>query len=113
MDGLLGIKLQNNQNSFKLGIIANYLPPDSFHYGQDPEGYFNDLASMWQDFSDCDLRIGGGDLNARTKQLEDFIPEIDGNIPIRNKAFVGLRICDNVQTGRSIFKHANWPKLRT
>ena len=83
VDGLLGIKLQNKQNSFKLGIIANYLPPDSFHYGQDPDGYFNDLASMWQDFCDCDLRLGGGDLNARTKQLEDFIPEIDGNLPKR------------------------------
>ena len=82
-DGLLGMKLENTQNGFKLGIIANYLPPDSFHYGQDAEGYFNDLSSIWQDFSDCDLRVGGGDLNARTKQLEDFIPEIDGNLPIR------------------------------
>ena len=29
-----------------------------------------------------------------------------------NKAFVGLGSCDNVQTERSIFKYANWPKLQ-
>ena len=83
-DGILGIKLQNRYNSFKIGIVANYLPPDNFHYGQDPEGYFNDLTSLWQDLCDCDLRVGGGDLNARTKQLEDFIPEVDGNLPLRS-----------------------------
>ena len=31
---------------------------------------------MW----DCDLIVGGGDINARTKDLVDFIPEIDGQI---------------------------------
>ena len=35
---------------------------------------------LWQDLSDCDLLIGGGDLNARTKDLVDFIPEIDGKL---------------------------------
>ena len=83
-DGIMGIKLQNKHNSFKIGIVANYLPPDSFRYGQDPEGYFNDLTSLWEDLCDCDLRVGGGDLNARTKQLEDFIPEVDGNLPARS-----------------------------
>ena len=29
-----------------------------------------------------------------------------------NKAFVGLRSCDKVQTERSIFEYANWPKLQ-
>ena len=29
-----------------------------------------------------------------------------------NKAFVGLRSCDNVQTERKIFKYANWPRLQ-
>ena len=81
--GLLGIKLKNSTTEFKLGIVGNYLSPDNYHYGQDPEGYFNNLTSIWQDLSDCDLRLGGGDLNARTKQLQDFIPEIDGNLPPR------------------------------
>ena len=27
---------------------------------------------------------------------------------LENKAFVGLRSCDNVQTETSIFKYANW-----
>ena len=30
----------------------------------------------------------------------------------RNKAFVGLGRCDNVQTERSIIEYANWPKLQ-
>ena len=29
-----------------------------------------------------------------------------------NKAFVGLRSSDNVQTERSIFEYANWQKLQ-
>ena len=29
----------------------------------------------------------------------------------RNKAFVGLGSCDNVQTERKIFEYANWPRL--
>ena len=29
-----------------------------------------------------------------------------------NKAFVGLKSCDNVQTETSIFKYANWPMLQ-
>ena len=31
---------------------------------------------------------------------------------IENKAFVGLGSCDNVQTERSIFEYANWPRLQ-
>ena len=31
---------------------------------------------------------------------------------VSNKAFVGLGSCDNVQTERSIFEYANWPKLQ-
>ena len=45
-DGLLGIKIIDNKTCFKLGIIANYLPPDSYHYGQDSEGYFNDFLGL-------------------------------------------------------------------
>ena len=83
-DGLLGLKVKNVETGFKIGIVANYLSPDNYHYGQDPEGFFHNLSAMWHDLSECDLRIGGGDLNARTKQLEDYIPEIDGNIPDRS-----------------------------
>ena len=75
-DGILGIKIQSNVTKFKIGIVGNYLSPDSYHYGQDPEGYFNNLTSIWQDLSDCDLRVGGGDLNARTKQKYQKLMEI-------------------------------------
>ena len=77
-DGILAIKLKNNESDVKLGIIVNYLPPDTFQYGRDPEGYFADNAVIWSDLSDCDLLVGGGDLNSRTKSDLDFIPDIDG-----------------------------------
>ena len=57
-----------------------YLSPDNYRYGQDAEGFFNNAVVMWQDLLDCDLLIGGGDLNSRTKESLDFIPEIDGNL---------------------------------
>ena len=66
-DGLLGIKLVNNLTQLTLGIMGNYLAPDNYHYGRDPEGYFNSASSMWQDLVTCDLCVGTGDVNARTK----------------------------------------------
>ena len=63
-----------------VGIVAMYLSPDNYRYGQDAEGFFNNAVVMWQDLLDCDLLIGGGDLNSRTKESLDFIPEIDGNL---------------------------------
>ena len=83
-DGILGLKLVNNSTQFTLGIMGNYLPPDNYHYGRDPEGYFNNASAIWEDLSDCDLCVGTGDVNARTKELLDYIPDIDGNIPPRS-----------------------------
>ena len=65
---------------FKIGILGLYLSPDSFRFGQDPEGFFDNSAVMWADLADCDLLVGAGDVNARTKQIPDFIPEIDGDL---------------------------------
>ena len=66
-----------------LGIAGFYLSSDSYIYGQDPENYFNEAAVIWDDLSDCDLVIGSGDLNARSQQLLDYLPDIDGNLPPR------------------------------
>ena len=67
-----------------IGIVGFYLPPDSYIYGQDPEGFFNDAATLLEDFSDCDLLIGSGDLNARIGTELDYLPDIDGDpIPPR------------------------------
>ena len=38
---------------------------------------------MWNDFEDCDLLVAAGDLNARTKDLPDYIADIDGHVPNR------------------------------
>ena len=66
-----------------IGIVGLYLPPDSYIYGQNAEHFFNEASVMWNDLSDCDLLIGSGDLNARTKDLIDYLPDIDGNLPPR------------------------------
>ena len=84
IDGIIGLKLLNTETDATIGIVSNYLSPDSFRYGKDPEGYFNELTSLWTDLSDCDFLIGGGDLNSRTKKSADFISDIDGNLPPRS-----------------------------
>ena len=35
---------------------------------------------MWEDLSDCDLLHGSGDVNCRTKELIDHIPETYGDL---------------------------------
>ena len=84
-DGQLSIILRNTLNDFLIGILALYLPPDSYIYGRDPEQFFNNAAVLWENLSDCDLVVGGGDVNSRTKDLVDFIADIDGSlIPSRS-----------------------------
>ena len=80
IDGQIAIKMKSNLSKMTIGIVGLYLSPDSYRYGQDPEDFFNQASVIWQDLMDCDLLIGGGDINARTKSLSDFIPEIDGQI---------------------------------
>ena len=79
-DGLIGLKVKNKLTDMFVGVVAMYLSPDNYRYGQDAEGFFNNAAVMWQDLLDCDLLIGGGDLNSRTQELLDFIPDIDGGL---------------------------------
>ena len=85
VDGQISVKLKNNQNDFLIGILALYLPPDNYIYGKDPETFFNEAGVLWEDLFDCDLIIGGGDLNSRTKNMVEYLPDIDGSlIPPRN-----------------------------
>ena len=84
VDGQLSLKMKCNFTYQKIGILCLYLSPDTYKYGQDSEEFFSQASSLWDDLSDCDLILGGGDINARTKNMIDFIPEIDGqNIPPR------------------------------
>ena len=80
IDGQIAIKLKCNKTEVTVGVLGLYLSPDSYRYGQDAEGFFNQASVLWQDLSDCDLRIGSGDVNSRTKEIADFIPDIDGQI---------------------------------
>ena len=45
-EGILAIKLRNLENDMLLGFLANYLPPDSFTYGQDAELYFQENCHL-------------------------------------------------------------------
>ena len=80
VDGQISVKLQNIFNDLKVGILGLYLPPENYLYGKDPENFFNEAGVLWEDLFDCDLIVGGGDLNARTKNTVDYLPEIDGNL---------------------------------
>ena len=66
-----------------VGLLANYLPPDSYHYGKDPESYYLDNSLVYSDLNDCDLVIAGGDLNSRTREDPDYLPCVDANTPAR------------------------------
>ena len=83
-DGQLALKLQNQLNDLLIGVFGLYLPPDSYVYGQNAEEFFNSASVIWENMFDCDLLISAGDLNARTKELIDYCPEIDGSIPLRS-----------------------------
>ena len=65
----ISLKIKNNLNEFTIGILGLYLSPQNYIYGKDPETFFNEAAVLWDDLSDCDLRIGSGDLNAHTKNI--------------------------------------------
>ena len=60
--------------------MANYLSPSNYHYGREAELYFNNCALLWDMFSECDLKVGAGDYNSRTRQEIDYLPDIDGGI---------------------------------
>ena len=76
-DGILAVKLKCTDNNALIGMLCNYLPPESYRYGKDAESYFTDCSIVISDLSDCDLIVAGGDLNARTKCELDYIPEVD------------------------------------
>ena len=80
VDGQIAIKIRCNVTEITVGVLGLYLSPDSYRYGQDAEGFFNEASALWQELQDCDLIVGGGDVNARTKDLLDYIPEIDGQL---------------------------------
>ena len=67
IDGQIGVKLKNNLNNLTVGFIGLYLSPDGYQYGRDPESFFNEASVIWQDFDECDLVIGAGDVNSRIR----------------------------------------------
>ena len=80
VDGQIGLKLKNVKNYLVVGIVSLYLSPGNYVYGRDAEGFFNNAAALWEDLSECDLLIGAGNVNSRTKDILDYIPDIDGGL---------------------------------
>ena len=80
VDGQIAIKLQSNFSELTVGVIGLYLSPDTYRYGQEAEEFFNQASVLWQELTDCDLIIGGGDVNARTKDLIDYVTDVDGQL---------------------------------
>ena len=76
----LGWGFDNCKNDLIVGIVGLYLSPENYVYGRDAEGFVNNAAVLWEDLSDCDLLVGAGDVNSRTKDAFDYIPDIDGDL---------------------------------
>ena len=84
-DGILAIKLKCTDNDAIIGLLSNYLPPDNYFYGKDPESFFQDNSLVFMDLlQDCDLVVSGGDINARTRNDLDYIPDVDNHVTPRN-----------------------------
>ena len=83
-DGILAVKLRCTDNDALVGLLANYLPPDSYHYGKDPESYYLDNSLVYTELEDCDLLIAGGDLNSRTQDDLDYLPCVDADVSSRS-----------------------------
>ena len=79
-EGVMGIRLRHRFTEYSIGIMGNYLSPSTYHYGRDPEGYFNNCAAIWDTLADCDLRVAAGDYNSRTAEVVDYLTDIDGDI---------------------------------
>ena len=48
-DGILAVKLRCVDNDAIIGLLVNYLPPDNYHFGKDPESFFNDNSLIYSD----------------------------------------------------------------
>ena len=80
-DGILAVKLRCIHNDMLIGLLVNYLPPDSLHYGKDPEGYFLDNSLVYSDLSDPNPRPNP---NPNQESIQDgcpYITKIPGQTP--------------------------------
>ena len=46
--------------------------------------FFRDNSLVFSDLLECDLVVAGGDINARTQDDLDYIPDIDANVQPRS-----------------------------
>ena len=46
VDGQIAIKLKCNETETTIGILGRYLAPESYIYGQDAEGFFNQASVL-------------------------------------------------------------------
>ena len=76
-DSILALSLKHKKCDFSIGFIIGYLPPQHTKYGNDPDLFFECMTQLIYMFNDLDCVIIGGDYNARTGNMQDYIADID------------------------------------
>ncbi len=86
-DGQLGVIIKHRTEDYKIGLVVGYISPESSKYGRDPDEFFEYLTRFVYDYNECDKIYIGGDYNARTGKLLDYIPDVD-DLP--GRSFIDL-----------------------
>ena len=82
-EGVLAILLTDKVSKTTIMLIGCYLPPDSSIYGRHIEQSFENITNLLYEYSDIDFTFMMGDMDCRVGNLEDYIPEIDDDLPER------------------------------
>ena len=76
-DGILALKITQNETDKDIVLCVTYLPPEGGERGQDSQAFFENLLNIVYQCEDCDIFLFAGDLNARIGDLHDYAPNID------------------------------------
>ncbi len=83
-DGILAIELVHREKQIKLLLITTYLPPENSPYGRDCSSFYNHLEQLCYSYSnEYDLMFFCGDVNGRVGKLDDYVPDVDIELPKR------------------------------
>lgn len=77
VDGILGLRFVHNVSDYTFVVFSCYLPPENSPWGRDATAFFSHLLAQTYLFADVDDLFMCGDVNARTGNLSDYVPDID------------------------------------
>lgn len=81
-DGILGLKLHHKYTDYTVVIFACYLPPEGSSRGSSASEFYSYLITQSYMHSEADAVFICGDLNARIKNMQDIMIDVD-NLPTR------------------------------